>query len=463
MIKRLTAIGVAVLLVLTLTSCTGPKQQTSSRGEVVSPKPEGGKAELTILMHAADYNTFIETECFRDYVEKFKNDLGVDVKLQKIGSYNNRSMTSDERDEYIEKLFTNLLTQDGPELIFSVSTPLRALIDQSAVVDIKDKVPNLSMIYSPLIGEQAYLAPIGMSYLTQSLNKSALQSIGIQDISLDWDSKQFLQMRDKWVSSNTVYFNSYEYSRIYDYFIDIDSFYDIDKNKLSFDKPVLEKKIKEARSYIFGGKYILNENYKYQNYYNMIFESTSQEYEDSHSLYKKNVENGHIDVGTTDSLFRAEKMDELFKDGNWIPMPKFKDKMPVLYTYGFMVNKKGKNLDLAYEFINGLLVREFQLELFYEDTIYYPVNKDIEADIKAIEAAKGLSPKAMELKEYGLQEVKSGRCKLWAIADRKWNEFNYVVYKDLARFILADQPYSSEVLSAELQKLEDKYNIWLSE
>lgn len=467
MTKGLNFIAIVILLAFSLTSCADGNQQTSSKGEVISPKPEGDKVKLTILTNGTEYDILTQCFTYNTYRKKFEKDFGVDIEILKLAE-DIDSSNKEERDAYIKKLSTKLIADDGAELIFANFISPNALIEQGAVVDLRDKVANVSKVYDKLLEEQACYIPIAMSYSSRAVIGDALNSIGRTDISLGWDSQEFYKLWDEWLTGQNMYFNGLEYGNVLEKYIDIESSFDKDSNKLSFDKQALEKSINEARGHIFGGKYELNKDYKYENYYNMFFEKTSQEFQED---IKRRTSGSSIDQGLgggySENIFRAEQVSRSLRESNWLLMPQFKDKIPYLDSYGFMINKKGKNLDLAYEFINGLLDDEIQMRLFKEwegDSYdYYPVNKNIEEDIRAMEADKKLNPKGIEVKEYALQDLKSGRCQLGLIAYDKFTELEMLLYKDFSKYIFADEPYSFEELSVELQKLENKYNIWLNE
>ena len=47
--------------------------------------------------------------------------------------------------------------------------------------------------------------------------------------------------------------------------------------------------------------------------------------------------------------------------------------------------------------------------------------------------------------------------------DQREQNYYWMLYEDLLKYIFADKPYTAAELSMELQKLEDKYNILLTE
>jgi ABC-type glycerol-3-phosphate transport system substrate-binding protein len=159
----------------------------------------------------------------------------------------------------------------------------------------------------------------------------------------------------------------------------------------------------------------------------------------------------------------------MLKWDNLAVLPRFKDEDPYrpdLSTWGFLVNRNGKELELAYEFINGILSNEVQLRLLDNPTgvfCYYPVSKAVEGDIGNMEKKKQLNEGAIELREYALNKVKSGEFSMDFYINEKERDMFASVLKDISEYIFADKAYTDEELSRELQVLEDKYNIWLNE
>lgn len=459
--KKIAAIVLALIMAFSLVSCSNSKDAGGTG--VISPEPKDGKPVLTIMLNTIEYDTLTRTKCFSEYIDKFKSDFGVDIKLEKLMSNPNGLITSEEQSEYIQKLSTKLFTKDGPELIFAQYMSMEALIKQQAVVDVKGKVPNLDRIYDSLVGDKLYYVPLGLLYYSRNVNKEALERLKIEKPGFDWASKDYYAIRDKWLSQNKIWFNGDEYSKVFNQFIDFDSLYKAGEKKITINTPEVRQRINDARNHIFGGNYKLTNGYKYENYYNMAFEDKSEEYKLGFQYYEENNSDDYIDAGIMANIFRAGELDRNNKSYGTVMYPQFKDKEIMMDSYGFLVNKNGKNLDLAYEFINGLLGDEVQMSMFDSDRAYYPVNKKIEADILKREANTSLDPEVIKLKAYALKQLRDGGYKLWVTTDNDIYKMQMLLYKDMGKFILADNPYSDEQLQAELKKLEDKYNIILNE
>jgi len=131
-------------------------------------------------------------------------------------------------------------------------------------------------------------------------------------------------------------------------------------------------------------------------------------------------------------------------------------------TWGFIVNANGKNIELGMEFINELLEDDNQLEMFTKEYSPYPVNKEIENEISKIETEKGINEESIGLRKYLINQIELGNYERYHSSIKK-QELQSKLYLDFVEYIFADELYTDEELSEELQKLETKYRIWLNE
>lgn len=461
MIRKLIALITAFTIIFSLTSCSNSKD--AGGDGVIEPVSKDGKLEITILVSSIDYNILSDTVFLADYIAKFKKDFGVSIKFEKIAVDNSPRITLEENADYLKKLLVKLTPKDGPELIFTQHMSIEPLIKQQAVVDLRGKVTNIDKIYESLLSDKVYYAPLGVAYIGMKINRETLAELKLDEPGLNWMPRDYYAAKDKWISNNKIMLNGYEYGEAFRRFIDLKSLYKPEEKKITLNTPEVIQKINDLRSYIFEGNYKLIESYKYKNYYNMLYEDRSEEWNNSFQNYLNNIKNGQFYGGPINNLFRAENLQNYIEKYAIVKFPDEVSNGVTLDSYGFIVNKNGKNQDLAYEFINGLLSNEVQMDMFKSETEYYPVNKEIEADILKLESEKQFDPKATQLKAFALQELKGGKYKLWTTENTDIWELEGAIKKDMSKLILADEPYSDEQLQVELKKLEDKYNIYLSE
>jgi spermidine/putrescine-binding protein len=379
-------------------------------------------------------------------------------------------------ENFQKKINTHLHEKKGAELILgndSQRDMVKLLIKQSAVMDLRDKVPNIKKIYDALLNQEVYYVPIGMDYNGPNFNKKVLQELGIKELGIEWEPKDYFELKEKWLKHSPRYFTVGEFNYITDRYLWQCKLYDAQNKKATINTPEVKSAIKSIRDEIYGS-YELNNNYKYENYYNMLYEPASEEALSEEALlftkeYKQQDLYARGNSNTSSRLYARQIQDAL--DSGLVFSPNYKDIDTDLYSYGFLVNKNGNNLELAYEFINGLLADETQMEMWQPDVVYqyYPVNKEIEEEIIKAELQENADQKAIAIKEAALNRIKQGHAHLLVLKNMGNATMleDYQLYerlkKQMIKFIFADMQYSDEELSRELKNLEAEYTIWLNE
>lgn len=458
--KKKLAMTLIIIMLLSVILSGCDKVSNKSKSVI---KPDGETLELTILCSTQNINFLKKNPVLDEYKKSFEKNFGVKVTYAPIGTIIN----SDESlNNYYKELATKLYTNDGAELIYCSDINIESLIKQKAVLDLRDKVKNINNIYDGLLSKEAFYVPIGMSGSVMALNKDVLLELGLNEPGFDWSLNDYLEIRDKWVNKKVRVFTSRDYSDIYGKYLPDVKVFDMENNKAHINTEEIVSGIKKMREEIFSGKYEL-ENYAYENYYNMLYVPTSEEWMDNYKIWSSTeYKNSHFlnqYAGYNINPFKAKDIGDGRNINNLIVLPDVKNTNGYILSWGFMVNGNGKNLDLAYEFINGMLESEFQLKIFENERLMYPVSKNIEADILNLEANQGVDQKSIEMKKYFLDQVKNGKYKISITRSYKEDQLREMFIKDFSKFIFGDKSYSDTELSIELQKIEDKYNIYLSE
>lgn len=462
--KKLRILLFAMILSIVFSACTNPFQSISNSRKVISPRPEDQSTTLTILLHPNDYYNINTNSFYRDYIYRFQKDFGVEIKYEQVGRTAGSLIDEKDEDEYIKKLSTKLVVENGPELIFSESMGLEPMIAQGVVVKLNDKIPNLNKIYKGLLEPEVGYVPVTMNYTSRLINLEALGEIGLEIPDLTWTTKDRFDIRTKWLAQGKAYFNSSEWNVIFDALVDLEHAYNPDENKIYLNTNEMKQQLANAKEYVLEGNYVLDKKFKLKNIYNMLYEEDSQEFKQSFDLFLANVQSNTIEAGVVENLFRAVDVDRKNRNHGTVMLPEVSDKKPFIGTSGFAVNKNGKHLELAYEFINGLLSDEMQLQLYYEGSQpYYPVDENIESTILSEEADKVKDPRVMETKAYALNQVKNGVIRIGNSTNLDFEALKLRMERELTKIIFSDYPYTEERLSEALQKLEDQYNLYLNE
>jgi ABC-type glycerol-3-phosphate transport system substrate-binding protein len=454
MIRRFLYV-ILILSLISITACQSINTINSNGSKVVKPG-ETKLPELTILV-TSDTRNWMKNDGFVNYERQFEKQFGVTVNYEVYGGDNEANAG---------ELMTKLITKNGPELIIDDWFNAHSLIEQGAVVNARNKVPNISKVYDSLVDSEAYYIPLGIEYPPVVLRKDMLEALQIPTPKLNWTAGDYYIMRDKWLEQSNRMFTTFEFNETnYRYLRKLELF-DYRNKKANINTKELKNALERIRGEIFSGNYILDKNYTYKNYYNMLFEYTSQEFEEDMEL--------RLSTGYEEQSLRSRRDESLinllyvkdfdFRLGKIVVLPESIYKDDSIWSLGLMINRNGANLELAYEYVNGLLSNEIQLEMYEgEESRIYPVNKAIESKIAEIEKKEGYSEEALQLKKFIIGRIEKGEFQLGALRDMKEYDLYWMLIKDLVKYIFTDKTYSDAELSIELQKLEDKYNIYLNE
>lgn len=467
--KRFVVILLVIAMIFTV-ACSGNERNASR--EVVKPNPEGSKPEITILVSKGD-EWLLKSVIMKNYINKFEEGYGVTVKLQEIGNsqslyyIGNQIFVNEAVDEYEKELSAKLHQKDSPEIIFYSFIPLNSLIRQGVADDVRGKISNLNKLHPGLLKEEVYYIPIDIFHMPTVLNMDVIKTLQIDEPNFTSRKQDYLEIRDKWLQQVKPQFTSREFIDIVaKYLIDLEIFNE-DKSKVTVNSSEMCKAINSIKKEIYNGSYILPQDYTYTNYYNMLFERQRTEYDKDRSFiatkeYQINSFRNYEEESSINAL-RAGDSNYMIESGD-VVLPNLLEDKIYLYSHGFMINRNGKNKELAYEFVNGMLDNEVQLEIFKDSLFsYYPVNKEIEKEINIIEKSRKYETEAIGLKNYILKEIEDGNALLSVERYDSEYEIFWMLVKDLTKYIFAEKTYTELELKQELQKLEDKYNIYLSE
>lgn len=472
MTKRFISVTLLVVLIFTLTACSQSAKASNNGVGVVSPSNSGEKPEITILYYKSD-SFLLKEGIFPRYIRDFEKQYGVEVTLQGIGD---GSGSQNDIDNFQKKLSTYLHGTKGPELIMLSSLGrdmIQLMMKEKVAVNLRDKVANINKIYEGLLDDEVYYAPIGMDYSNDIFKKKVLEELGITDLGTEWTTADYNQLFEKWMRYAPRSFTANDFYYIYYKYMQKCRLYEDQSKKALLDTPAVKAAIQNIRKDIYEN-YKLNKSYTYENYYNMIFETTSEEAQKGNEIYdSKEYREQSLRVygyGNIRSRLFARQIQEALNIGA-VLCPEYKDRGIYITSFGFLVNKNGSNVELAYEFINGLLSDEIQMGLWQPSILYqyYPVNKDIEEQIIKAEIEEGANPEAMEAKMAALNLIKENQAQLIVLNDFDNNSEQIgskifgLLQKEIVKFIFADTPYSDEELSAELKRLEAEYTIWMNE
>lgn len=388
------------------------------------------------------------------------NDNMVDFKMDKNIDVSYDVIYANTYEEYLNKLNVKLYKEKGPTLIyFHNGSSIKNYIEQGIALDIEeDKVPNIKKLYKTFKKDDNYYIPIGINYPTMVLNKPMLDRLNIKRPNINWSRKDFLYMKNEWLESQNRTFNStdYLYTVRHPYY-ELEVVYEINKKiKLNNDK--VKKFITKARNQLFSGDYIFMHDSQF--YYNAIFEYKSDEFYKEYKERKQYNEESLIASHETENALKVREDNRA--NGDYIHLPNIYNKR--LNTFGFIVNKRGKNIELGLEFINELLSNKNQMKVYKDQTYwFYPVNKEIEDKINEVDRGNGVAEKYITMRKHVLDKIKSGDDMNYLGEDVKVQYIRESIEKDFFKIIFSDEEYTDEELENKLIEMENKYQLYFRE
>lgn len=455
--KKIISLILCLIISLSLIACDKQENEVSNTTE----------KEISIIM---PYDIKgIKKKIFLKYIftvkNKFEREHGVKVKIETIEATNYV--------DYIAKRNAKLYLEEGPTLIL-LDNPasIASFVEQGVALNIDNKIPNYKNIYDSL--KDDYFVPMGINGSILPLGRDILESLNIKEPSLDWTTDDFIEIYNKWLEEEFIYFNRVEFTMLCTMiFKDVD-FRDEDSGKVSINTYKVKECIRKLREEIYSGKYILDDTYTFEDYYDLFFNLDLEIVKADYELYKRNSEKHIISeyAYAKWNPFDTLSIKDAFNNENRLVLPDVINIVRNEFNIcGFIVNSRGSNIDEGLLFLNQLLSDEMQITFFKLDKTsgekdYAPISKTIENEIKEIEKEKNIPKKAVELRKYFLDKINQDDFKIY-----KNNNFWDSIYlnangsfkKVLVEIIFADEPYTDEEISNMLQKVEDEMNIYSTE
>lgn len=417
-------------------------------------------ASITILLpqHALPRESYAFLDRYRMQYEK---ETGIQVNLERIMAAN--------RERYLLRRNTRLYMQEGPTLVMiSQDEYARELVEAGAAYPIGDRIPNQANLYPGL--QDDYFVPVKMHGKTVSLNRRFLEKYALPEPGLDWTLQDHDELWDLWAEREEVLFNRNLFHAIVNRHLRDLRFIHEDGHRVEVDTEEVRQLIRRIQDEVFSGRYLLEPDYTFENYYNMFHVMNSQESQDSWEKFIRNSRNNFImnTVGHHYNGLHSQRSNQVVK---YIPtsllLPDVRDEP--FHFIGFLVNRNGKNLDLGLDFVNYLLSDQVQMDIFeqeaeMENSTNAPVVHTIENEIQAFELRRDLLPEAVTLRKTMTQWlINRSMQPLFYGPDLKELTVQRRLVTELINIIFADEPYSEEELTYTLRKMENELTLHLNE
>ncbi|WP_425446793.1 extracellular solute-binding protein [Dethiothermospora halolimnae] len=442
--KKILILSICISLAIFLFGCDNSKKEVINKGE------KDNKKEITIVT----WNGVTHPVC-DIYKQTFEMENNVEVNYE--------SIDTTTYEDYLKKLNSKLYLEDGPTMILLRSEDVYGnYAKQGVALEITEKsVPNINKLYKGFTRDKNYYVPISMYHYPMIITKKCLEDLNMESPSLEWSKEDYLKIKDKWLKKEPRPFSYREYCDIVKYPLRNMELFNEDEEKIEIDK--VKKYIKSAKKQIYSGNYILNKDHKYDKYIKFFKNYNDQDVLD---LLKYNEAKNDSLLSRGMVYENGLKFRGIFgvSQDDVVLLPDIMKDDYQIYTWGFIVNRNGKNTELGLKFINEILDDKQQINVYKDSKIgNFPVIKGIEEEIRRIEKEREIEDRFIKLREHILDKFNKGEYKVYNSQDSKKVEFYNMLEEDLVKIIFDEKEYSDDELSGKLQKLEEKYNMWLTE
>ncbi len=525
--KRIISSILTLTIIILLTGCKEAKNNIINTSQTTENEVLIILSKFNTMNINDEYEEFTyrtnENSTYMEYLEvgtrSFLEDKGTLVKLI--------YPTANNYEEYLNKRNTELYLEGGPSLVFiSGGEEYRNLVKEGVALKVEDKLSNYKNIYSSL--KDGYFVPISMAVNTVVLNKKLLKELNLKEPNIEWTEDDFHHIMNTFYQNESAYISPIAVNLM------INS--KLKEYNLSFNKEgIVEVADKEMVELIENIRYELLEsnrfekriNYKYENYHRMLYELLPESFGYNNFIEEKRdtVDSWGLGIGKNPNIpvmrgsnclnaiethrnkskyiidengggtyYHGDYVD--IEPENIILLPR---PYPTYSSWGFIVNRNGKNIEQALEFLDYLISDELQLKL-YKDIDYYteyadmtnsnfnserrlsfttPVVETIEREIESLEQDEGVDKEIVELRKTTLNQIKEGK------RTRNYRGASYrgayvigseePLIEEQERFlkeelesiivkaVFADERYSSEKIMMELRELENRLILMFSE
>ncbi|WP_425449620.1 hypothetical protein [Dethiothermospora halolimnae] len=471
--KKVALLCLVTAVLFSFVGCSDSKEETTNN---IS---EEDKKEITILMpelpeyyqlNSGDImsNFYTKTDFIKDQAKSFEKKENIKITIDTIKTAN--------EDDYIKKRNSKLFSDKGFDLIYVSSwvpeyspTPI---VNQGLALDITDKIPNLKNIIKTL--KDRHIVPFSSYVDGQILNKDIMEDLSIEIPNNKITMNSYLESTNEYEkhfpeSKNIISDYNFKFSK------SIKNNIRMSNNKMSLDIKSITNDLKDMRDYLLKEKYPTIDNYNYSNYNNLFFDPKSNEKQTLYNFFKNNInEENQLYLSSFNSLQAFDTFYERYRrefNVKLIPISTVSKhysqrENELIFIEGFIVNKKGENIDNSIKFLDYLLSNEVQRKLIEKTAITGPVLENIDSSI--IDPAQlGLGEEEfnsiLKIRNKAIKYINDNNVKVAYRSIINNEVVQDKLYKAYFDIVFADEDYSDEEIENRLKELEGKINIILSE
>ncbi|MBI9013570.1 MAG: hypothetical protein JEZ08_15160 [Clostridiales bacterium] len=372
------------------------------------------------------------------------------------------------RDEYLREKNLLLSSDNGPTLIM-VDLEVESIdeyLDYGIALEVSDKLENYDNIYEFL--RDGYYVALGMFSIGTLIDTDVIEEMGAEVPDANWTKEDFYSLQAKWFESNQVYIEYFEFERVYNYHFMDAEFIDV-TGVVRFNTEENVDKIMAIRDRFISADY---EQYgqleltQLQNILNLNFDDA---WEWNSYLIRLNSYNNFVLTESINALHPYSTYHPLlYRPVKLLPTVHRGENN--VSDLGFIVNRKGNNLEYGLDFLDLLISDKYQFYI-YEKKLFNglsPSVSTLEEEIKnkhprqVGNVEKKVAPFAFETRDALIASLLDGTKKV----QRKSRET--IILEDSFREFVVEMSFNEKYFTREeieekLRKFEREVYLKLNE
>jgi len=411
----------AVLLILVLSLCLAACDEDPVDAERQAFIDSFSEEEMVIAVWERDY---------QQYVAEVETKAAYDLMNFEGAAIRYLTIPAENYEEYYEKINELLYQNESIDLIhLPFGTPYQSYVDNGVAMDLTEAVPEIQRIYPML--QNPYFVPATIWVFPTVLDRIKVESLGFENMeSLDRDG--YMKIREAYLTKTPRYFTKRRYQEEIADFHTRFKVFDLENCKVSLAKPEVVDYVDGLRNEIFSDRYL------------GIQEQSADDF--------VVPEAANINGLNTQQLGWRVGLDM----ADLIFLPPVFEPDQALLTDGYIVNRFGRNKDLAVRFLRKYLDDEYQIAIYEESYSFYPVSQEVTDDIYKLEKFVLRTESLKELQLLVLANMEAG---VYESPSNKPYEYWLMMtelYQRLEELVYDEDYYTREDLKAELKALEER-------
>jgi hypothetical protein len=414
--KRISFLLLVSLLML-LSACTVDSEDANRQAFIESLSED----EMVIAVWEQAYQQYVagvETKAAYDLM----NFEGVSIRYLTV--------PADGPEAYMEKVNELLYQNESIDMIhLPFGNPYQAYVDNGIAMDLSQAVPEIERIFPML--QNAYYVPATIWVFPTVLNRIELDKIGLGHIE-SLDREAFMAIREAYLTSTPRYYTKRRYQEEISDFHTRFQVFDLDKREVSLATDEVIDYVESLRKDIQSDRYL------------GLIEATESDFVISDAERVNGLNTQHLGW-----LSAYDISDLMF-------FPPVFEPDQALLTDGYIVNRFGKNKEIAIRFLRRYLEDEYQVAIYEDSYTFYPVSCKVTEKIHGLDKftlrhdqLKNLQMQIIQNMELGIYESPSNKPHAyWLMMQGLYDRLEELVYDE--------DYYSREDLAVELKALEER-------